>query len=136
MEEAMRLQGDVPFGWVQSLQSWFSAKAAERRERDAARVDRRLGGCEPRLRLLRIDQEGVAAERNFDLDLNWAVLMLEGQMTLDVDGRNVPLAAGDVQVGSAGRAARIRAGGAGAFLLVDRDCAPTPAWPMSVRGLA
>jgi hypothetical protein len=136
MEEAMRLQGDSPFGWMESLQGWFSARTAERRARNAARIDRRARNCEPRLRLLRIDEDGVAAERDFDLDLNWAVLMLEGEMTLDVDGRKVPLAAGDVQVGATGRAARIRAGGAGAFLLVDRECAPTPAWPVSVRGLA
>jgi mannose-6-phosphate isomerase-like protein (cupin superfamily) len=136
MEEAMRLQGDSPFGWMLSLQTWLSARAAKWRERDAGRADRRAGCGEARLRLLRIDGRGVAAERDFDLDLNWAVLMLEGQMTLDLDGRHVPLQAGDVQVGSAGRAARIRAGGAGAFLLVDKPCAPTPAWPISVRGLA
>ena len=136
MEEAMRLTGDVPFGWMLSLQTWLSARTAARRRRAAPRAHRPAQTGEARLRLLRIDQCGVAAERDFDLDLNWAVLMLEGQMTLDLDGRDVPLAAGDVQVGSAGRAARIRAGGAGAFLLVDRERAATPAWPISVRGLA
>ena len=136
MEEAMRVQGDVPFGWMLSLQTWLSARAARRRERDAARTRQGTGCDEARLRLLRIDESGVASERDFDIELNWAVLMLEGEMTLDVDGRDVPLREGDVQVGAAGRAARIRAGGAGAFLLVDRKCAPSPAWPIGVRGLA
>src|SRR5665213_2575513 len=101
MEEAMRLTGDVPFGWMLSLQTWLSARTAARRRRAAPRAHRPAQTGEARLRLLRIDQCGVAAERDFDLDLNWAVLMLEGQMTLDLDGRDVPLAAGEVQVGSA-----------------------------------
>jgi hypothetical protein len=136
MEEAMRLHGDVPFGWVLSLQNWFSSRTAARGRRQAARADQTARGREARLRLLRIDQCGVAPERDFDLDLDWAVLMVEGEMTLDLDGRDVALAAGDVQVGSAGRAAKIRAGGAGAFLLIDRGRTATPAWPISVRRLA
>jgi len=166
MEEMMRLQGDAPFGWMLSLQTWLSKRAAARRTRNAAmprrpspaadrwerthtgaqhladRAAELAGGWRPdplarigdaRLRLFRVDDRGLPAERHPDLDE--AVLMLEGEMTLELDGRAVALRAGDFQFIAAGRVHAIRPGGVGAFLSIKATDPTPPAGLISVRGL-
>ncbi|MEO8925815.1 MAG: cupin domain-containing protein [Caulobacteraceae bacterium] len=153
MEEAMRLHGDVPFGWAQALQSWLTRRAAARRTRKAGppgradnlarRAAARAGGRRPdplarigdaRLEILNVEAGGLAPERHFDHDE--AVLMLEGQMVLDLDGRPIPLGPGDFQLIAAGRSHAIRPGGLGAFLLIAAEPLSPPTWPLGVRGLA
>ncbi len=71
------------------------------------------------LKLFKVDAAGLASEMHPAYDE--ALLMLEGQAELSIDGVRVALQAGDLQVIPAGAWHEILPGGQGSFLLVDPE---------------
>jgi quercetin dioxygenase-like cupin family protein len=76
-----------------------------------------VGGV--RLKLFRTEGEGLEPEVHPD----WAeaLLMIEGELTLVLDGEEIRLAAGDLQLIPAGRPHAILPGAKAAFLLFDPE---------------
>ncbi|WP_374469011.1 cupin domain-containing protein [Phenylobacterium sp.] len=75
-----------------------------------------VGGV--RLKLFRTEGEGLAPEAHAWAE---ALLMVEGELTLVLDGEDVRLAAGDLQLIPAGCVHAIRPGATAAFLLFDPE---------------
>lgn len=69
------------------------------------------------LKLFKVDAAGLAREMHPGYDE--ALLMLEGAIDLVLDGEQVSLRAGDLQIIPAGSWHEILPGGHGSFLLVD-----------------
>lgn len=76
-----------------------------------------VGGV--KLKLFRTDGAGLDPE----IHENWAeaLLMIEGELTLVLDGKDLVLSAGDLQLIPAGCRHAIRPGGKAAFLLFDPE---------------
>jgi quercetin dioxygenase-like cupin family protein len=69
------------------------------------------------LKLFKVSGQGLPPECH--ADYNEALLMLDGEILFILDGREIRLRAGDLQIIPAGATHAIAAGGSGSFLLVD-----------------
>lgn len=75
--------------------------------------------CGVGLKLFKVDPTGLAMERHPGYDE--ALLMLDGEIALSLEGVRIRLVAGDLQIISAGASHEILPGGKGSFLLFDPE---------------
>ncbi|BAI71852.1 cupin 2 conserved barrel domain protein [Azospirillum sp. B510] len=71
------------------------------------------------LKIIRMDEAGIPSESHADFDE--ALFVLEGAMTLDVEGELINMAAGDFFVVPAGKSHRVLEGSHGILFLVDAE---------------
>ena len=75
------------------------------------------------LKLIRMDEAGIPREAHLDFDE--ALLVVEGQMKLEIDSGVIELKAGDFYVVPAGMPHRVLPGSRGTLFLIDAE--PDPA---------
>lgn len=71
------------------------------------------------LKIIRMDEAGIPSESHAEFDE--ALFVLEGSMTLDVEGELIDMAAGDFFVVPAGKSHRVLEGSRGILFLVDAE---------------
>ncbi|WP_330335302.1 cupin domain-containing protein [Streptomyces sp. NBC_00536] len=76
-----------------------------------------------RVKVLRMDGLPVEVERH---DAPEALLVLDGHLALEVDGRPVPVEAGEVYVVPAGTPHAVRPGSRGTLVIVETDGPASP----------
>ncbi|ANC91540.1 cupin domain-containing protein [Azospirillum humicireducens] len=71
------------------------------------------------LKIIRMDEAGIPSESHADFDE--ALFVLDGSMTLDVEGELIAMSAGDFFVIPAGKSHRVLEGSRGLLFLVDAE---------------
>lgn len=77
----------------------------------------RTGGAN--IKVIRMDEAGIPTESHPDFDEGF--LVVEGQMTLEVEGRLVEMKAGDFYFVPAGQAHSVKPGARGVLFLIDAE---------------
>jgi len=91
--------------------------AAELPQAWRSRVLGRTGGAN--IKIIRMDEAGIPTESHPDFDEGF--LVVEGQMTLEIDGRRIPMTAGDFYLVPAGQAHSVLPGSRGVLFLIDAE---------------
>ncbi|WP_413736506.1 cupin domain-containing protein [Sodalis sp. RH21] len=71
------------------------------------------------IKLIRMDQSGIAAERHEDFAE--ALILIEGKLQLEIEDHLIDMASGDYYVIPRGKTHRILPGSYGTLLLIDAD---------------
>lgn len=77
----------------------------------------RTGGAN--IKVIRMDAAGIPTESHPDFDEGF--LVVEGQMTLEIDGRHIAMKAGDFYLVPAGQAHSVLPGATGVLFLIDAE---------------
>lgn len=71
------------------------------------------------IKVIRMDEAGIPTESHADFDEGF--LVVEGQMTLEIEGRHVVMKAGDFYMVPAGQAHSVLPGARGVLFLIDAE---------------
>ena len=92
-------------------------EAAELPQSWKSRIVAKIAGAN--LKIIRMDESGIPFESHSDFDE--ALFVLEGSMTLEVEGELIEMGAGDFFVVPAGKSHRVLEGSHGVLFLVDAE---------------
>jgi mannose-6-phosphate isomerase-like protein (cupin superfamily) len=71
------------------------------------------------LKIIRMDEAGIPFESHADFDE--ALLVIEGEMQLEIEGEIIRMKSGDIYIVPAGKAHRVLPGSHGTLFLVDAE---------------